>query len=55
MKAKYKDKVVKITKLVLHKDIFLTYPIVQQVRIEWKDGKETISEYVDANDIVFLN
>ena len=53
MKVIYKNKKVKITKLVTSKFDVLKYPVLKQVRIEWKENGKTWTDYVDANQIKF--
>ena len=53
MKVIYKNKKVKITKLVTTKFDVLKYPVLKQVRIEWKENGKTLTDYVDANQIEF--
>jgi hypothetical protein len=54
MKAKYKGKTVKVTKLITRKEEYITYPIIVQARIEYKDENGLkCSNYVNGNDIKF--
>ena len=55
MKGIYKGKMVKITKLVLSKNIFVSHPILVQVRIEWKEDGQTWTDYAQANEIEFVD
>jgi len=54
MKAIYKGKEVKVTKLILSKSEYITKPILVLVRIEWKDENGIDwSDYADANLVDF--
>lgn len=56
LKAIYQGKKVKVTKLILHKDDYIKYPILKQVRIEWKEkGKPVMSDYANVNEIKFID
>jgi hypothetical protein len=55
MKALYQNKKVKITKIIVDKVNYLKHPMLTQVKIEWKENGQTISDYVDANKVEFLD
>jgi len=55
MKAIYKGKKVKVTKLVLSKSEFIKKPLLLQVRIEWKENGIIHSDYADANLVEFID
>jgi hypothetical protein len=50
MKAKYKGQTVTVMKLGLIKTGYLTWPILQQVKIKFSDQS---TDYVDANTLDF--
>lgn len=54
MKAVYKDKLVKVVKLIVERNKFINKPILVQVKIEYKENGETISDYADASQIEFI-
>jgi hypothetical protein len=55
MKAMYKGKKVKVVKLILGKSEFIAKPILIQVKIEYKLDGDFFDEYVDANELEFIN
>jgi hypothetical protein len=55
MKALYQNKKVKVTKIIVIKEEFFKYPMLTQVKIEWKENGQTISDYVDANTVEFID
>lgn len=55
MNAIYKGKKVRVTKLILGKNEFITYPLIVQVRIEWKKDGMKLDDYVNANEIEFID
>lgn len=53
MKAVYKGKKVKVTKLILQKVKVITHPVIIQVKIEYKENGVICDEYVDPNLLIF--
>ena len=54
MKAKYKDQTVKVVKLVLAYNTYVSKPILVQVKVEYKKDGQIVSDYADANEIEFI-
>lgn len=54
MKAKYKDQTVKVIKLILAYNTYVSKPILVQVKIEYKNDGQVVSECVDANEVEFI-
>ena len=55
MKAIYKGRKVKVTKIITRTNPDITYPLIVQVRIEYKEDGQTVSNYAYGNEIQFVN
>jgi hypothetical protein len=55
MKALYQNKKVKVTKIVVAKQNYITHPILVQVLVRWEENGKTVSTYVDANAVEFID
>lgn len=54
MNALYKGKKVKVLKVITGKYEYITKPVIIQVKIEYKEGKDKYDAYVDPNEIKFI-
>ena len=54
MEVMYRGKKVKVTKLIIGKCEFIDYPLIVQVRIEWKKNGKMYSDYANADEIEFV-
>mgnify|MGYP003345275827 CR=1 FL=1 len=54
MEVIYRGKKVKVTKLIIGKCEFIDYPLIVQVRIEWKKNGKMYSDYANADEIEFV-
>ena len=55
MKVIYKGKKCKVIGMVVQKAELITKPVIVQVAIEWKENGDTFEDWVDANDVEFVN
>ena len=54
MKVKYKNQTVKVVKLILAHNTYVSKPILVQVKIEYKKNGEIVSDYIDADQVEFI-
>ncbi len=55
MTGKYKGLKVEIIGILTDKYRFMTHPVVVQVKIKYKTEKGFVTDYVDGNEVIFLN
>lgn len=55
MKAIWKGKRVKVTKVITRSNPDIAYPMIVQVRIEYKENGQLVSNYAYGNEVEFIN
>ncbi len=52
----WKGKKMKVTKLTIHKDQYMKFPIILQACVEWRnEAGELCDTWVDGNELEFIN
>lgn len=54
MRVIYDNKIVEVIKLVTATSPYIKYPVLVQVKVQWRENGELVDDYVDVNNVELL-